>query len=101
MEDSKITIGFNLIDEFGNKYCAESKESPLLEENDLDFIGRQLNIFLSQCGYYRKRSYIFMESINEDEYEAIADFLENYRNGNKDDSEESDCCEDKTDEDNY
>ena len=100
MEDNKLTIGFNLIDEFGNEYHAESKESPY-DEDDLEFIGRQLNTFLSQCGYYRKHSYIFMESINEDEYEAIADFLENYRNGNKDDSEESDCYEDKTDEDNY
>lgn len=85
MNDNKLTIGFNLIDEFGNEYKAESKESPYDEDN-LSFIGRQLNIFLSQCGYYRKHSLIFMESVNDDEYEAIADFLADYR---KDNSEES------------
>ena len=86
MEDGKITIGFNLIDEFGNEYRSESKEG-LFDEDNLDFSGRQLNTFLSQCGYYRNNSLIFMESVNEEEYEAIADFLEDYR---KSDTEECD-----------
>ena len=93
MEDNKLTIGFNLIDEFGNEYHAESKESPY-DEDDLEFIGRQLNTFLSQCGYYRENSLIFMESVSDEEYEEIAFFLEEYRNGNKDD-----YCEDDLDED--
>lgn len=78
MEDNKLTIGFNLMDEFGNEYSAKSRENPC-DEDDLEFIGRQLNTFLSQCGYYRKNQLIFMESVNDDEYEAIADFLADYR----------------------
>ena len=79
MSEHKITIGFNIKDEFGNEYRSESTEG-LYDESDLDFIGRQLNTFLSQCGYCRPNSTIFMESITGEEYDAIDVFLTQYRN---------------------
>ena len=80
MSEHKITIGFTIVDQFGNKYHSESTEG-LFDEIELDFIGRQLNTFLSQCGYCRPNSTIFMESITEEEYDAIDMFLAQYRNG--------------------
>ena len=41
-------------------------------------IGQYLNTFLVQCGYPR-RDNIFMESLTDDELEAVAYFLEDYR----------------------
>lgn len=78
MSDHKITIGFNIKDEFGNEYRSESTED-LYDESDLDFIGRQLNTFLSQCGYVRKNPTIFMESITYEECDMLESFLKRYR----------------------
>ena len=78
MSEHKITIGFNIKDEFGNEYRSESTED-LYDESDLDFIGRQLNAFLSQCGYHRANSTIFMESITYEEYDMLESFLKRYR----------------------
>lgn len=83
-ENHKITIGFSLEDEFGDKFSATS-ETTIFEsvENDLMGIGRQLNAFLAQCGYIREGSLVFMESLSEEEYNAIEDFLSDYRKDNK------------------
>lgn len=54
-----------------------------MAKTDLDVIGRQFNIFLNQCGYVRHNDNIFMEDITDEEYEAIADFLEELREGKK------------------
>ena len=78
MSDHKITVGFNITDEFGNEYRSESTES-VFDESDLDFIGRQLNTFLSQCGYYRANPMIFMESITYEECDMLESFLKRYR----------------------
>lgn len=79
--DNKLTISFGLVDEFGNEYSATSKTETFedLGVGDIETIGEQLNNFLRQCGYVRKNNYIFMDDVNEDEYEAIADFLADYR----------------------
>ena len=78
MENSKITIAFKFIDEFGNEWRSESTEEPF-DENDCDFIGRQLNNFLTQCGYHRPNPLIYMDSVSEEEYDAIDNFLREYR----------------------
>lgn len=81
----KITIGFNFEDEFGNKFSSSttSETFPDLGESEVDFIGEQLNIFLRQCGYYRKNNLIFMEDITEEEWCAINDYLTDFRESNK------------------
>lgn len=84
-ETNKITIGFTLNNEYGDTYSATSTAEVFndLGETDLDFIGEKLNAFLSQCGYYRKNNLIFMEDVNEEEYDALADFLEDFRRDKK------------------
>lgn len=82
MED-KIRIRFELTDECGNNFVSESKVQVFtdLNETDIDVIGEQLNVFLKQCGYNRGNDYIFMESLTEDEYYKLADYLDELRNG--------------------
>ena len=87
--ENKIRIRFELVDEGGNRYCSDSAEEVFrsLGETDLDVIGRQFNVFLKQCGYSRENDYIFMEDITEEEYDELADFLNNLRNGDDSDDD--------------
>jgi hypothetical protein len=80
-EENRITIKFEYTDEFQNHSSQESSRQtfPDLGVDELSIIGEQLNIFLKQIGFYRKNDYIFMEDITEEEYSALADFLECYR----------------------
>lgn len=78
---NKLTIGFNFENEFGCKFSATTTREVFhdLGEDDVSFIGDQLNSFLRQCGYYRKNDHIFMEDVTEEEYDALADFLDWFR----------------------
>lgn len=79
MED-KLTVKFELKDENGFTYTSSSEFQVHSElgEKIVDLIGQYLNMFLIQCGYPR-RDNIFMESLTDDELEAVAYFLEDYR----------------------
>lgn len=81
MNEPKITISFGYSDEFGNSYSQSSTVGVFhdLGERELDVIGEQLNTFLSQCGYIRKNDNILMEDLSDEEYEALADYLEELR----------------------
>ncbi len=83
--ENKLTVRFELEDGFGNKHSATSTEEIFYTLGDRDalFIGRQLSAFLKQCGYNYKNGYIFMEDITEDEYDELADYLEEYRENKK------------------
>lgn len=76
-----FTIGFNVKDEHGGEHSMTSTESTESEayDNELDFIGQKLNIFLKQCGYCRKNDFIFMEDVNADEYCALGYYLNKLR----------------------
>lgn len=89
-DEERIRIRFELTDECGNNYISETNGEVFrdLDKNDIDIIGRQLNIFLKQCGYYRKNDYIFMESVTEEEYDAIAEFLNELRNRKVDENDD-------------
>ena len=78
---NKLTVGFNLIDEGGNSFYQSTTTEVYrdLGDTDLDIIGRQLNCFLRQCGYARENSNILMEDITDEEYDALAAYLENLR----------------------
>ena len=80
-ESGKITIGFSFVDQFGNIYSNLSTVEVFydLDESELDVIGRQLDAFLKQCGYYRKNDNLLMESLSDDELDAVMSFLCNYR----------------------
>lgn len=80
--ENKVTIGFNFENEFGDKFSAITSIGVLDGSHyraDIDLIGEQLNVFLRQCGYARQNDFIFMEDVNEEEYEALADCLSELR----------------------
>lgn len=79
--DNKLTIGFHLENEFGDKFSHESSLEVFtdLGDTDLSVIGEQFNVFLKQCGYVRRNDNIFMEDITDEEYDALADYLEELR----------------------
>ena len=81
-DNGRITIGFSFTDQLGNMYSNQSSVEVFydMDENELDVIGRQLDAFLKQCGYYRKNNNILMESLSDDEYDAVTSFLWDYRN---------------------
>lgn len=85
MAENKITIGFTFEDEIGNKYSQTSsiKEPADFGASDIDIIGEHLNIFLKQCGFTRKNDYIFMEDVTEDEYNALSEYLNEFRSQNE------------------
>ena len=76
-----INIGFKFENEFGHKYSQASELEVFdeLGENNLSTIGRQLNCFLKQCGFVRENDFILMESLSEDEAEALYDYLTDLR----------------------
>lgn len=90
MDNQKFRIKFELTDEFGNDYVNESRVDVcrVCRERELDVIGEQLNVFLKQCGYVRDNDYIFMEDITEEEYEALAVYLDELRSGKESDTDE-------------
>lgn len=92
MED-KLTIKFELKDEYGLTYTSSSEFQVYSDFGDttVDLIGQYLNTFLVQCGYSR-RDNIFMESLTDDELEAVVYFLEDYRldKKNKEKNDEED-----------
>lgn len=96
MEDNKLTIGFNYENEFGDRYSATSTSEVFrsLGETEIDFIGEQLNHFLRQCGYFRKNNIIFMEDVTEEEYEALADCLNELRRSKESGRDEPEDCYD-------
>lgn len=83
--ENKLTIGFHLVDECGKEFSNESTLEIFrdLGDTDLSVIGDQLNSFLKQCGYVRYNDHILMEDITDEEYEALADFLDELREEKK------------------
>lgn len=83
MDEPKIKIGFTHTDEFGNEYSASSDVEVFtsLGEEELEVIGRQLNVFLKQIGYVRHNDNILMEDLSDEELEALYDYLQELRNG--------------------
>lgn len=83
LNDKRISIKFEHTDENGYFYSAESKFEVFDGFNGfdspLDELGRAFNIFLRQVGYAFDKEYILMESIDAEEYEALAEYLEEYR----------------------
>lgn len=81
MSEQRMTIEFALTDECGNRFTQSSCAEIFHEygETELEYIGRQLNTFLRQCGYYREHNYLLMEDITEDECEALTCYLDMLR----------------------
>lgn len=75
------TIKFELIDENGFHYVAESTINILsdIEPSPLDILGKQFATFLRQAGYSMEKQYLLMRSVDEEEYEYLENCLNEYR----------------------
>ena len=71
-------ISFAYTSEFG-----ETTELSYSSETDYDmgimFIARAVNLFLKALTYDMGKDYVFLESITEEEYEELTDYLEEIR----------------------
>lgn len=85
MENDKVTIGFHYVDEYSNEFKNESTVEVFysLGDTNLSVIGTCLNNFLRQIGFYRHNDNILMEDLTDEEYDAVVDFLEQYREERK------------------
>lgn len=81
--DNKITIGFRFTNEFGDDFSSDSTVSVYsdLGETELDTIMGAFNQFLRQIGYIRRNDLIFAKDLTEEEYDAVSNFLDDYREG--------------------
>ena len=78
---NKLTIGFHLVNEGGDKFSSESMLEVFtdLGDTELSVIGDQFNCFLKQCGYVRYNDHILMEDVTAEEHDALVDFLDELR----------------------
>lgn len=83
MESGKITIGFHYINEFGSEYKNESFLNVIYDESEMEVIERCLNNFLRQIGFYRPNDNIYLEDLSDDEYDAVHEFIREYREKSK------------------
>ena len=81
MENGKITIGFHYVDEYKNEFKNEStvEVSYSLGDTCLSVIGDCMNNFLRQVRFYRYNDNILMEDLTDEEYDAVVDFITQYR----------------------
>jgi len=79
--NNMISIKFEHTDENGCFFSAESKVEPMEEFGGvLGELGMAFNTFLRQIGYtFFNKDYILMKSLDEEEYEALESYLEEYR----------------------
>ena len=78
--DNTFRIAFTY-ERNGESYYSDSTVDICPGDTELDAIGDQFNAFLSQIGYVRENPRMFMADVNDDEHEALEQFLEDYRNG--------------------
>lgn len=81
MDENRISIKFELTDENQNFFSAESRVEVFEEfASVLDELGMAFNNFLKQAGYtYFDKEYLLMKSLDGEEYEALLEYLEEYR----------------------
>ena len=79
--ESKVTIGFHHVEECKNEFKNESTVEVFysLGDTNLSVIGTCMNNFLRQIGFYRHNDNILIEDLTDEEYDAVVDFLEQYR----------------------
>ncbi len=80
-----IKIGFTFTNEFGYTFSSESQLEIFDGYDELTALGEQFDTFLRQIGYRRNGTTVFMESINDEEYDFLANALKEYREGMKED----------------
>lgn len=84
-----IKFSAKFTNEFGHKFKVSTKTETYtsMGEDELRVIGNVMSDFLRQIGYIQKGDTILMDSLTEDELEAVQDYLFEYRKERDDDIE--------------
>ena len=84
-----IKFSVKFTNEFGHKFKVSTKTEtyPSMGEDELRVIGDVLSDFLRQIGYSQRGDTILMDSLTENELEAVQDFLFEYRKERDEDIE--------------
>lgn len=84
-----IKFSVKFTNEFGHKFKVSTKTETYtsMGEDELRVIGNVMSDFLRQIGYIQKGDTILMDSLTEDELEAVQDYLFEYRKERDEDVE--------------
>ena len=84
-----IKFSAKFTNEFGHKFKVSTKTETYtsMGEDELRVIGNVMSDFLRQIGYIQKGDTILMDSVTEDELEAVQDYLFEYRKERDEDVE--------------
>lgn len=84
-----IKFSAKFTNEFGHKFKVSTKTETYtsMGEDELRVIGNVMSDFLRQIGYIQKGDTILMDSLTEDELEAVQDYLFEYRKERNEDIE--------------
>ena len=84
-----IKFSAKFTNEFGHKFKVSTKTETYtsMGEDELRVIGNVMSDFLRQIGYVQKGNTILMDSLTEDELEAVQDYLFEYRKERDEDVE--------------
>lgn len=76
-----IKFSAKFTNKFGHKFKVSTKTETYtsMGEDELRVIGNVMSDFLRQIGYIQKGDTILMDSLTEDELEAVQDYLFEYR----------------------
>ncbi len=84
-----IKFSAKFTNEFGHKFKVSTKTETYtsMGEDELRVIGNVMSDFLRQIGYIQRGDTILMDSLTEDELEAVQDYLFEYRKERDEDIE--------------
>lgn len=84
-----IKFSAKFTNEFGHKFKVSTKTETYtsMGEDELRVIGNVMSDFLRQIGYIQKGNTILMDSLTDDELEAVQDYLFEYRKERDEDVE--------------
>lgn len=76
-----IKFSAKFTNEFGHTFKVSTKTEtyPSMGEDELRVIGNVMSDFLRQIGYVQRGDTILMDSLTENELEAVQDYLFEYR----------------------
>lgn len=83
----EFDIRFEYINELGDYFEMRTRANGIHEMGELVELGACFNQFLKQLTFPREKDLLFMEDIDDDEYDFLTDALEKYRNGNAEEEE--------------
>lgn len=90
-KDTRIAIKLYFRNEFGSEHeiSKTANTYPDYGDDEISMLARTINLFLRHIGYECfDKDMVLLESITEDEYDMLQDYLFELRNGATEDTDE-------------